>query len=262
MTRAIHRLPPGALLVRLAVASMRRQTSEHLLGWGWWLIDPLAMVTVYALVFGGMLGLARNSSIDAYPLFLACALIPWRWFSLATTKGATSFVSNKVILTSLPVPRVIVLLAEQAAVTVQGLAGLPVLALFMVVYAKPVSASLLWLPLPLLVMAGLTVGMGLLMCPIAVIMPDVVNAWNVVLRVTWFLSPGMYGIEQVPESWRGLYMALNPFVGVMEGIRRPIADGLPPLWDALAFSAAWAVLLIIVGQAVFRRLSTESIRML
>ena len=112
----------------------------------WWVLDPLILVGVYALVFGSWLGLRHGPEGLAYPLFLACALIPWRWFSTATISGANAFVRNGSLLTSVPLRRGSVVLAEQLATLAVALAGLPILALFMWFYDKPATWELLWLP--------------------------------------------------------------------------------------------------------------------
>lgn len=250
------------LFLRLTRTGIIRQTSQRLLGWLWWLIDPLAMITVYAMVFGGLLGVSRVSAIDAYPLFLACALIPWRWFNLAAQKGGAAFAQNASLMTSMPVSRDAIVLSEQAAVSVQGLAGVPVLGVFMIVYDVAWTWNLLYVPLALVTMALLAVGVGYLLCPLTVIVPDVANAWSVAMRVVWFLSPGLYSLEQFPEEYRGAYSLLNPLVGVFEGVRRPVHDGLPPLWGALGASFVWALLVFAVGRWVFRRLSPVCVRML
>ncbi len=250
------------LFLRLTKTGIARQTSQRLLGWGWWLIEPLAMISVYALIFGGLLGVSRVSRIDAYPLFLACALIPWRWFNLAALRGGAALTQNASLLTSMPVSRDAIVLSEQAAVGVQGLTGLPVLAIFMVVYDCVPTWNLLFVPIPIAIMVLLAVGVGYLMCPLSVIIPDVANAWSVSMRVVWFMSPGLYSLEQFPERWRELYSLLNPFVGIFEGVRRPVHDGLPPLWGPLGASFVWAVIAFVVGRWVFKRLSPVCIRML
>ena len=250
------------LFVRLTKTGIARQTSQRLLGPAWWLLEPLAMITVYAMIFGGLLGVSRVSAIDAYPLFLACALIPWRWFNLAALRGGASLIQNASLLTSMPVSRDAIVLSEQAAVAVQGLSGLPVLAIFMFVYECPITWNLLFVPIPIVIMVFLSLGVGYLMCPLSVIVPDVANAWSVTMRVVWFMSPGLYSLEQFPEKWRGLYSLLNPFVGIFEGVRRPVHDALPPLWGPLGASAVWAVIAFVLGRWVFKRLSPVCIRML
>jgi ABC-type polysaccharide/polyol phosphate export permease len=250
------------LLWRLSVAGMRRRTSDRLLGAAWWLLDPLLLVAVYALVFGGLLGFGRHASQHAYPLFVACGIVVWRWFVLASTQGAAAFTQNAPVLLSMPVDRETVLLSEWLAATGQSLAGVAVLLGAMALYGAPFTVNLLLLPLPLLVMAALGLGVTYALCPLGVMVPDVGNLYAAALRVIWFLSPGLYALDLVPARARGLYVALNPLAGVLEGVRRPIHAGLPPDWGALLWSVAWGVALLLGGRALFRALSDDAIRML
>ncbi len=247
---------------RLTLANVARRVSDRVLGAAWWLLDPLILLGVYALVFGTFLGFGRHPGQEAYPLFVACALIPWRWFSLASAEGGAAFARNATVLSSIPVNREAVFLSEWLAATGQSLAGVAVLLVAMLVYGRPLTGNLLFLLPPLVVLGALGLGVAYLLCPFFVMLPDLRDLYAALLRLGWFLSPGLYPLARVPESARGVYVALNPLAGVLEGLRRPIHAGLAPDWHALAWSAAWAVVLLVVGRAVFHRLSNDAVRML
>ena len=66
----------------------------------------------------------------------------------------------------------------------------------------------------------------------------------------------------MPEVHRDWYVIANPLVGVIEGIRRPLYEGLPPLWEPLGWSALWAGVVLVLGNWVFKRLGNDAIRML
>jgi len=250
------------VLWQLTQTGMRRRTSDRVLGVAWWLLDPLLLIGVYALVFGGLLEFGRHAEQNAYPLFVACALIPWRWFAMASTQGASAFQQNHTLLLSTPVHRETVLLSEWISASAQALAGVALLLGLMLVYEVPITVNLLWLPIPLAVLGALALGVAYLLCPLGVMLPDVGNLYAALLRLVWFLSPGLYALSRVPEEWRGLYVAVNPFAGILEGVRRPIHAGLPPDWEALAWSAGFAALVLVAGRLVFRRLAPAAIRML
>lgn len=247
---------------RLTLANVIGRVSDRVLGAVWWIIDPLLLIAVYALVFGNFLGFGRHPDQRAFPLFVACALIPWRWFTLASSQGAAAFSRNATVLSSIPVNREAVLLSEFLAATGQSLAAVGVLLVAMVVYGCPITWNLVFLAPPLVVLAGLGLGVAYLLCPFFVMLPDLRDLYAALLRLGWFLSPGLYPLSRVPESARGVYVALNPLAGVLEGVRRPIHSGEPPDWNALAWSAAWAVALLVLGRFVFRRLSNDAARML
>jgi ABC-type polysaccharide/polyol phosphate export permease len=54
-----------------------------------------------------------------------------------------------------------------------------------------------------------------------------------------------------PEQLRLLY--LNPMTAVIVAYQRALLDGLAPQWDALAYSAVFALILFIVGFWYFDR---------
>lgn len=258
----------AALTWRLTIAALQRFTTQRVLSWAWWILEPLILITVYAIV----IGFIRRHPIPDYPLFLACALIPWRWYTVATTRGANALLSNAGLLTATPVNRESVVLSEVAAATIEALLGIPVLLGFMLYYGEEPTRALLWLPLPLIVLAALTSGVSFLLSPVNVLLRDTTNSYAASLRVLWFLSPGLYALREIPESatlpgtsielpLQTMLIWLNPFTGIIEGVRRPIVDGLPPHWPALLASAIWALVAILVGRRVFRRLADSAIRM-
>jgi ABC-type polysaccharide/polyol phosphate export permease len=54
-----------------------------------------------------------------------------------------------------------------------------------------------------------------------------------------------------PEELRLLY--LNPMTAIIVAYQRALLDGLPPQWDALAYSAAVAIVIFVVGFWYFDR---------
>jgi ABC-2 type transport system permease protein len=250
------------LVGRLTSAALARFAAVRLFGLWWWIVDPLVMIGVYVFVFDVLLGAVGRDVSPTYPLFLCCGIIPWRWFSIATTRGSNAFIGNGALLRSTPISRKVVVLSELLASTVEALMGVAVLLGFMLYYRLDLTWNLAWLPVPLLVMGVLIAGVSLVLCPLTVLVRDLDNVFAAGMRALWFLSPGLYSLDQVPERYRETYAALNPFAGLMEGVRRPIHDGLPPDWVALGWSAAWAVGVLVVGRWVFRRFKNQAIRML
>ena len=46
---------------------------------------------------------------------------------------------------------------------------------------------------------------------------------------------------------------LNPMTAIVVGWQRALLDGAPPEWDALAYAAAFGIVLFVAGFAYFRR---------
>jgi lipopolysaccharide transport system permease protein len=132
---------------------------QTLLGAGWAVLQPLATMLVFSLIFGR---LARMPSDGIpYPLFSLAALVPWTFFANGLTQASASVVTNQHLVTKVFVPRLAIPLATVLAGLLDlAIAGV-VLALAMIGSGRPPGASALWvLPLSLLAAAA-ALGAGL-----------------------------------------------------------------------------------------------------
>src|SRR4030095_3109560 len=79
-------------LVRNLVASeLKARYKNSALGFVWSLLNPLAMMVVFTIVFGVLL---PNHKIEKYPLFLLCGLLPWYFFADSIMSSLNSVVGH------------------------------------------------------------------------------------------------------------------------------------------------------------------------
>jgi len=69
-----------------------------------------------------------------------------------------------------------------------------------------------------------------------------------------FITPVIYPLSSVPESWRSFYM-LNPMVGIIEGFRSVLIKGQSPELEPLILSAIMMVVIMSLSWPLFRKLS-------
>ena len=82
---------------------------------------------------------------------------------------------------------------------------------------------------------------------------DLQHLIEVLFTMWFFMTPIVYPINQVPESWRSLY-ALNPMVGVIE-FTDTVFLGQPLHEKSLAISLVGTLGILLIGLLVFRRLA-------
>ena len=69
-----------------------------------------------------------------------------------------------------------------------------------------------------------------------------------------FLTPVLFSVSILDDRPQQLFLLyLNPMTAVIVGYQRALLDGLPPQWDALAYSTVVAVVLFIAGFWYFDR---------
>ena len=199
-----------------------------------------------------MVELAFPSGRPQPALFLMCAILPWTWFIAATGEGGRSLVQNGNVLKSAAVPYVLFPTAEVTASTVRYLFSLVLLALLMVYYGLAPTPWLACLPLLMAVQYVLALGISYWLSCAQVYIEDTSHAWQIVCRVWFFLSPSIYGIDQIPARFHTLYL-LNPFAALFTSYRNILIHGSAPEWPYLATALGGAALICVSGHFLLRR---------
>src|ERR1700712_2222990 len=117
------------------------------LGIFWSLLNPLALLGVYLVVFGLLF---QNKTITHYPIYLLAGLACWIFFSVSLQTAARSMIDSAELIKKVRFPRQLVafsMVATQAVTFVVMLGIVVVLSLVFV----PESRSTVWAAIPLAV---------------------------------------------------------------------------------------------------------------
>lgn len=135
---------------------------------------------------------------------------------------------------------------------IEFLLSLPVLVLFAVFTADTrVSWQLIYFPLGVLLLAVLSLGLGLIIAPLVVFFRDLERAAKLILRVLFYASPIIYGAADLPEFAQPLAW-LNPLSGIFSLFRAGFFPDQLNWWLVLASTVA-SLAFLAIGLLVFRR---------
>ena len=233
------------LLYFLTLRDIKVRYKQTLMGVAWVIIQPLATVLIFTLVFNRFVRLDTGSV--PYPLFALSGLLLWLFFANAVTNSTHSLVSNANLITKVYFPRMFIPAASVAA----GLVDLGVAFLLLVVlcfyFGVGLTVNILLLPLFVLMMALLALGVGLLSAALTVKYRDLRHALPFVIQLWMFASPVIYPSSIVPEKWKWLLL-INPVAGIIEGFRAALTS-LP--FDWVQISIAGAITLVVLALAVY-----------
>jgi lipopolysaccharide transport system permease protein len=119
-------------------------------------------------------------------------------------------------------------------------------------YHVPLTLNILYVPPILAILTVFIIAASLLLAAVQVRFRDVGVAVPIVLQVWMFASPVVYPLASVPLRFRSLYQ-LNPMAGIIEGLRRVVLHGAPPLFVPLAMSTIISAVLLVVAYGYFKR---------
>lgn len=232
----------AGVMVRRDLIVRFRQT---FIGLAWLLFRPLMLTAALTFAFGFLAGF-ENSAGTPYPLIILCGVIPWYFFSNAVPDAMNSLLGHMHIIQKVYFPRAII---TGAAVAVDALEFLVAWLLFAATclwYGYLPGWQIVLFPLFFLQLVLLSAGIGLWLAMANVKFRDIGNLVPFLLTIGFFLSPIGYVASRIPEKWQLLF-ALNPLVGIVEGMRWSLlrgSEGFPStsVMLSLAFTAAISII--------------------
>lgn len=233
------------------------------LGLLWIVISPLSQVVIYAFVLSNLMGqrLPGIESRFAYSIYLMAGFLGWFLFIEIVTRCLTIFIENANALKKIAFPRIALpFIAAGAAVLNNLIFFVLVLVAYLLIGHNP-GWALLWFPLLLAVTTALGLGLGLILGILNVFMRDVGQMVNILLQFGFWMTPIVYIIDILPESYRGI-IRLNPMYWVVDNYHRVLAYGQAPNLLSLALLSGLALLLLGISLFLFRKATGEMVDVL
>jgi lipopolysaccharide transport system permease protein len=238
------------LVYFLALRDVKVRYKQTALGVAWVLLQPLLAMGIFSIVFGQR-GLTTNGV--PYPLFVVSGLVPWFYFSNATSGASGSVVGNTQLISKVYFPRLAIPLAAVLANLVDLSIGLLLELVLLVVFGIGFGWHLLAIPLLVCLMVLTVLGVSIWLSALDVQYRDVRYAVPFFIQVWLFATPVIYSTADVPDRWRPL-LALNPMTGIIDSFRWALlGTGEPPL-VSLGASMLVVLVLLSTGLMYFRRM--------
>jgi lipopolysaccharide transport system permease protein len=228
------------IAVVLALRNIQIRYKQTFLGVAWALLQPLAAVGIFTLIFGRLADLPSEGV--PYPVFVYAGLAVWFYFSQSATLASECLAQYRELVTKVYFPRLLAPLAAVVPALVDLAISLLAVGVFMAIYGVAPTGAIVFLPLWLVALVILTFGVGTWLSALNVQYRDVRNALAFLLQLWFFATPIVYGSSLLEGGW-GFLLALNPLVGLLEGVRWSLVGAPVPGPEALVSLAAGIVVL-------------------
>jgi lipopolysaccharide transport system permease protein len=233
---------------------------NSLLGAAWNIINPLAMIVVYTVIFAQVMQakLPGINSTFAYSIYLCAGVLTWGLFAEMVGRGQNMFLDNANLLKKISFPRTIL------PVIVAANAGLNFAIVFILFLAFLVISDNFpgWVILAifpvLLLQIVFAIGLGMVLGVLNVFFRDVGQFFGIFLTFWFWLTPIVYPITILPDGLKP-YMSLNPMEPVMAAYQGILVGHQWPQWQSLWPTAILAGLLCLLGLNLFKKNAGEMV---
>lgn len=257
------------LLANFTLREVRGQYKRTIFGQLWSLVNPLAAMVVYTIVFAFILRVSpppgEPSGLDIFPVWLLCGLLPWTFFASVVQQGMGSLIANAGLVQKVYFTRIVLPLSYVGSIGYNWLFEMGVLVVVLVICGAFV---LPWLPLVLvtmLVLAVFAAGLALILSIANVYFRDTQYLMGILLQIWMYMTPIIYPISLVESASAdvgGLFgtsitvldiYRLNPLERFVEVFRNLLYDNRWPDGGDFLYCTVCALVSLSVGLWFFRR---------
>jgi lipopolysaccharide transport system permease protein len=235
------------LLRELVMRDMKLRYKRSVFGIAWSLLNPLAQLIVFHLIFQLVLPL----NIPNYAPFLFTGLLAWNWFQTSLYAATGSVVDNRDLIKRPGFPVLILPVVSVITNFIHYLLALPVLIAFLLIGGIRLTGSVVFLPILFAIQFVLTLGIAYLLAAVHVRFRDTQYLLSVVLFLGFYLSPIFYEASIVPERYQFLYN-LNPMVTLIESYRDIFLFSRMPDPGWLLVLCLFAIIILGFGHFVYK----------
>ncbi|MDR2113574.1 MAG: ABC transporter permease [Candidatus Accumulibacter sp.] len=233
---------------------------NSLLGAAWTVLNPLAMIVVYTVIFAEVMR-AKLPGVDntfGYSIYLCAGLLTWGLFAEIVGRAQTVFIDNANLLKKLSFPR----LCLPVVIVVSALLNFTIIfglfSLFLLISGNFPGLPYLALAPLLAILILFSIGLGIIVGVLNVFFRDIGQFFGIFLTFWFWLTPIVYPASTLPENMRWI-LACNPVAPLMAGFQTILVNRLWPQWESLWWPGLLCLALCAGGMALFRKHAGEMV---
>ncbi len=243
------------LLTTLAQRDVKLRYRQTVLGAVWVVLQPLIAAGIFSFVFGKVAKLPAPHGVP-YLVFAYAGLLAWNAFSSTLGKTSSCLLSNSNLVSKVYFPRLALPLSTVFSTLIDFGVALIMMAALMVINHVVPGVAVLLLPVWLLLVIMLAMGVGLYTSALMVSYRDVGYILPVITQFLMYASPVAYSAALIPAKYK-LIFEINPLTGLLEAFRWSLLGTAAPNWNAVAYSAALAVSVFVLGAFSFKKMERK-----
>lgn len=227
---------------------------NSLLGAAWTMLQPLAMITVYTVVFSELMR-TRLPGIDspyAYSTFLCSGLLTWGLFSEIFQRGQSVFIENGNLIKKLNFPRICLPAITVLNALLNFCITFTIFLVFLLVARNFPGWVVLYVVPVLIVQVAFAIGLSVIAGVLNVFFRDVGQFVGILLQFWFWFTPIVYSTVTLPSSARSM-IRMNPMTPLAQAYQGIFVYRQMPSWDSIWPVALLAIALCALSLFLFRR---------
>lgn len=244
------------LLLLFVKRDFTAQYKQTILGPLWHFLQPILTTIMFLLVFSKIANIPTDGIHPV--LFYMSGITIWNYFATCLNNTSITFVANAAIFGKVYFPRLIiplsVVLSNMAKFAIQFFLLLLAM-LYYTFHDYPLHISLAWLLIPflLLIMAGIGLGLGIIVSSLTTKYRDFVVLIGFGVQLLMYATPIVYPLSFVEGKSYAWVVNANPLTGVTEAFKYAIFRNNNLDIPSLSYSFVFMITVLFTGLLIFNK---------
>lgn len=229
-------------MIRLmALKDLRNNIVDTALGRAWMLIEPLGQMLIYYFIVVVVFQAGSRFGVNPF-VFIMMGLTHYVFLNKATSIASNSFLTRRAILMQVKIEPLVFLWVDMFKACADLAVALVLYSVFYLALGPGGTWNLLWYPVLLSVLLMVSYSLSLLFATLMVVVRDVGKIRGILMRLMMYLSPVIYTVEFVPETYRAIYL-YNPIACLFALFQWCLFDAtFPPIGPVVSMAVCFGIL--------------------
>jgi len=242
------------LFVRRDFVATYKQT---ILGPLWHFIQPIFTTLIFLLVFGKIANIPTDG-IEPKILFYMSGITIWNYFSNCLSSTSNTFVANAGIFGKVYFPRLVIPLSSVVSNLVKFGIQFLLLLLTMAWFAFKGTAlhvewPLLLIPILVAMMAGLGLGLGIIISSLTTKYRDLTVLIGFAVQLLMYATPIVYPLSFLKGFSYAKWIQWNPLTPIVEAFRFSLFGKGSFNAATLMYSGGFIIVVLLMGLLIFSK---------
>ncbi|MCG9563301.1 ABC transporter permease [Vibrio chagasii] len=236
----------------------RYQTS--MLGAIWLIIQPLAMILVYTLIFSQVMKarLPGETGKYAYSIYLCSGILTWGLFAEIVGRSKNVFIDNSNLIKKMSFPKICLPVIIVSTAVINFAIIFSLFAIFLIILGQFPFDRIFDLIAVLLIQITFSAGIGMIVGVLNVFFRDVGQLVDVLLQFLFWSTPIVYAIDIISDQLHSIVM-LNPMARIISSYQSIFVHQKSPEWSLLIPVVLISIVCCCIGLILFRKHSADMV---
>lgn len=237
------------LLGQLVSRDFKTRYKRSVLGVVWSMLNPLLTMSVQYMIFSNLF----RWDVNNYAVYLLIGTVTFNFFSEATQAALVSITGSASLITKVYIPTYVFPISKVLSACIN--LGFSTIALYIIIFIQgvPLNRCHVLIPFLYILLTMFASGMGMILASLMVYFRDTQFLYGVVITLWMYLTPLFYTVDIIPENLMKYYQ-INPMYQYVTFFRTLVLEGVWPSAGDFAWCIGYAVVFLVLGVGIFRKL--------